>query len=278
MKSDKHCEYCNVLITNRNSKKYCSIKCYNKARIGRKPTEAALSKMRGRKLSAETIAKQNAAKQRSVILKIGDFTCEKCKKYFDTNTALRAHKSYCNASEHEEISNVVCEICDRAYRTKRGLKIHITLCHTSSENVKFIRSEKMKQARSNHKFRLDSAAEIAFYNEIKCHYPDTVRNFKIDGYRHIYDMFIPSQNVIIEFDGDFWHGNEKLHKLSARMHHQHDIDFLHTEHAKICGYNILRIWQSNAEIFIAYLEEMQNANSSCNKNQIDIARFTTTCV
>ena len=78
---------------------------------------------------------------------------------------------------------------------------------------------------------------------------DVVHKFKIEGITHEYDFFVPSKNVIIEFDGDYWHGNKKLYELSSRMKRQYQIDKVWNEKAIAAGYRIIRVWASESKDF-----------------------------
>ncbi|MBP3546849.1 MAG: hypothetical protein J6K16_06960 [Alphaproteobacteria bacterium] len=61
--------------------------------------------------------------------------------------------------------------------------------------------------------RQTSFAEQAFYYYIKKIYPDTISRYKADflGKMEL-DIFIPSVNIAIEYDGEAWHKNNKIHK------------------------------------------------------------------
>jgi hypothetical protein len=83
----------------------------------------------------------------------------------------------------------------------------------------------------------------------------------IPDYSHVYDIFIPSTNTIIEFDGDFWHGNKNLYVLSDRMKKQFRLDESNSAKAISSGYKIVRVWQSESHTYVEILKGIKNDNS-----------------
>ena len=58
------------------------------------------------------------------------------------------------------------------------------------------------------------------------------------------DIFISSLNLIIETDGDYWHGNiNKYPKLNKWQLEQREEDSIRTNELQEKGYNVLRLWE-----------------------------------
>jgi len=72
-----------------------------------------------------------------------------------------------------------------------------------------------------------------------------IEQFEIDGW--FYDCFIPEKNLILEFDGDYWHANVKEDCINNRLENQWEIDRKKDNLAIKKGYNIIRIRESNKE-------------------------------
>jgi very-short-patch-repair endonuclease len=72
-----------------------------------------------------------------------------------------------------------------------------------------------------------------------------VEQFEIEGW--FYDCFIPEKNLIIEFDGDYWHAAKEEGCTSKRLKHQWEIDRNKDNLAIRKGYNIIRIRESNKD-------------------------------
>ena len=60
----------------------------------------------------------------------------------------------------------------------------------------------------------------------------------------IYDFFIPSKNILIEVDGDYWHGKDKqLKEMSLIQKKAFYNDIKKNAIAKNNGYQIERVWE-----------------------------------
>jgi hypothetical protein len=71
--------------------------------------------------------------------------------------------------------------------------------------------------------------------------------------------------LIIEFDGDYWHGNINLFPITARSVKQKNIDKYYTDKALQAGYDIVRVWDSEQNKFIKeLLNGSQNNENSFN--------------
>jgi very-short-patch-repair endonuclease len=241
---------------NRKQKKCCSEECrINKLKTfgtSHHFTEESRNKLRFKR-SEETREKNRLGSNVNRIKKEGIFCCDRCNKIYETNTSLRAHKSSCG---HEKIK-CKCEICEIEFNSKTGLNIHINSMHKKSDSEKEIMSQKMKEAKlkESSKIRKTSKQEDNFYLELKNIFFEVERNFKIKDFYHVYDFYIPKHNLIIEFDGDFWHGNPDLHFLSKRMKKQYMLDENSFVFAKNNSYNIMRIWSSMSSLFLEKVKE-----------------------
>ena len=59
------------------------------------------------------------------------------------------------------------------------------------------------------------------------------------------DVYIPKYNLIIQWDGDYWHGKDKpYNELEERVKKRVDRDRSQDAYLKTCGYNELRFWES----------------------------------
>jgi very-short-patch-repair endonuclease len=235
------CSICgNHYQTTRSKSKTCSKHCH-----GLYLSE----KYKGRKLSEEWIKKQNESKTKDKIVKYGKFACDRCGKIFEKNTSLRAHKARCG----KDIS-LKCDICNKTFKNKSGLGIHKNH-HDENFNKKHTAAAQ-KMVKTRKCPRSTSKSEESFFESLKKILGMKVQHkFRIDGYSHEYDIFIPELNLIIEFDGDYWHGNKSTQDfLTPRMKQQYQIDKSHNEKAILCGYNILRVWSSESNDFLRRIE------------------------
>lgn len=73
-----------------------------------------------------------------------------------------------------------------------------------------------------------------------------IYQFEAKDIGRFYDFYIKSHNVIIEIDGDFWHGNPDLFKQDELKNHQiraQRIDELKNKWALLHGIPLIRIWE-----------------------------------
>jgi len=60
------------------------------------------------------------------------------------------------------------------------------------------------------------------------------------------DIFIPSLNMVIECDGDYWHGNNQMFsddELTEKIINHRRIDDLRTIELTNKGYKVMRLWE-----------------------------------
>lgn len=58
------------------------------------------------------------------------------------------------------------------------------------------------------------------------------------------DAFLPNEKLIIQFDGDYWHGYRKnIFKVESRIQKRMKLDISQDAYLKKCGYKVLRFWE-----------------------------------
>lgn len=217
--------------------KYCSRTCKN----------ASLSiSYKGRKLTPEWLKNQSEAKRRENVLKYGDYECEVCNKKFETNLSLRAHRSYCTSSTLEQ-QDVRCIECNKTFKRQRNYECHIKLKHDSVRNESHRKN--VSAACQGREFQKTSKEEIAFLERLNEIFGvgNVVHKFHIEGVNHEYDFYVPHLKLIVEYDGDYWHGNKARHKLNDDMKNQYWIDMSFTKAAISAGYEVHRVWASESQ-------------------------------
>jgi very-short-patch-repair endonuclease len=88
---------------------------------------------------------------------------------------------------------------------------------------------------------------------------DFVHQYEVEGFN--YDFYIPSKNILIEVDGDYWHAHpDKYVELNNMQKKNKGLDKLKTKHAADRSYQLLRFWErditSNRFEVIANLMEI----------------------
>lgn len=92
----------------------------------------------------------------------------------------------------------------------------------------------------------DTSIEVKIQNFLKQLGIEFYTHFWINiehGYQC--DILIPSMNLVIQFDGDYWHGNPDKYKVFLEKQKKRKrIDTSQNAYFKKCGFNLLRLWES----------------------------------
>jgi len=67
---------------------------------------------------------------------------------------------------------------------------------------------------------------------------------RLIGDKFCVDAFVPSLNLVIQFDGDYWHGNsQRFPEPSARQRSRMRLDNSQDAYMTACGYRVIRVWE-----------------------------------
>jgi very-short-patch-repair endonuclease len=201
-------------------------------------------KYKGRKLTPEWQEKINVHKTKDKVIKYGVYVCDSCGKVFEKNTSLRSHHATC----HQREKIFYCDKCEYTHKSPGALWLH-----------------KMRYHEKEEAFCLRSKPEIAFEHEIRAIIGslNLEISFIIPGCNHRYDFCIPEKRIVIEFDGDYWHGNPKIFEPSERNQYQQNVDRYYTNQAIKAGYTVFRVWESETGEFLEKLRRIINGIEVC---------------
>lgn len=102
------------------------------------------------------------------------------------------------------------------------------------EVIEICRAAKIKNLKDGVYSSSVSKGELVLLSKLREKVGEVVHQFTVSDYHRVYDMYIPSLNLIVEYDGDYWHREEKyLNK-----------DTKDTAKAVKRGYQIFRYWES----------------------------------
>ena len=72
-----------------------------------------------------------------------------------------------------------------------------------------------------------------------------IRQHLIGG-KFCVDAFIPGSSLVVQFDGDYWHGNPvKFPNPDARQVKRQQLDQSQDAYMRACGFTVLRFWESD---------------------------------
>ncbi len=112
---------------------------------------------------------------------------------------------------------------------------------------------KIKESRAKQIFPVrDSLPEIKIQNFLRQLNIEFIphKNIKEIEHRYQCDIFIPSINLVIECDGDYWHGNinnPRFKILNKYQINTKEVDNIRTKELEEKGFNVLRLWESDIE-------------------------------
>lgn len=96
------------------------------------------------------------------------------------------------------------------------------------------RQIKIQQYKDGVYWSTTSLGEKELLGKLRERFEVVIHQFTVPNYHRVYDMYIPSLNLIVEYDGNYWHREEKY--LSK--------DSKDTEKAIKRGFKIFRYWES----------------------------------
>lgn len=136
-------------------------------------------------------------------------------------------------------------------KRSKALKGRTFLDLHSPEKAYQIR-QKIKEARSKQVFPLtDTKIEVKiqdFLDKLSIKYQKH-RNMVEMERSYQSDIFIPSMNLVLECDGDYWHGslelcNQDYRNLNEKQRVQRIKDYLRTKELEYLGFKVLRLWEN----------------------------------
>jgi len=161
---------------------------------------------------------------------------EKAKK-IKRKISIQTKKSMSNENVKNKLKNGLIEYYKHNEHPRQNKK-------HSKETIK-----KIKSARANQIFPVtDTSIEVKIQNFLKQLGIDFFTHQYIKEIEHSYqcDILIPSMNLVIECDGDYWH------KYPIGK----DIDHIRTNELIEKGFKVLRLWER--EIRVMNVEDLQN--------------------
>ena len=130
-------------------------------------------------------------------------------------------------------------------------KEHAEKCRQNgrSENSILRNREKIHRMLTETEFSLSSKKETEFIEH--CVKPlgiDYDTQYYLKDIHHYCDVFIPSKNIIIEFQGDYWHGNPLKYSDDELSEYQKKKVIKDNELREYCsenGINLIEVWESD---------------------------------
>jgi len=115
-----------------------------------------------------------------------------------------------------------CKTCSKAFKKKLTLKqrtdkFQPKFCSKDCALAYSISSQRKVAKRVNNRIPKSSKEEKVFGDMLRSFFPKLESQWKINGYEHHYDFYSPELNLIIEYNGEYWH-NKPKNRIKDRKH------------------------------------------------------------
>lgn len=221
------CVSCGVVVTDHMSakQKYCSLECY---RTNKRPT----------RLTGEEIA------------------CEVCGKLsYISGKRLKTTKNFFCSPEHanewqgRNKDEYICKTCSNPFRRSPSNKNHTTPTYCSvacrdadPDHVARLIGLNADQAKGK-----TNKLELAGYAILDGLGIPYRRQELLFG-KFCVDAFYPNSKIVIQFDGDYWHGNPlKFPQPDKRQARRMWMDRSQDAYLKKAGCTVLRFWETDVK-------------------------------
>ena len=153
----------------------------------------------------------------------------------------------CNQWQGRNKTEHVCKICARTFfwSPSRHKVANITYCSPRCRDRDPARREMLLRMNVIQQQTSPTSLERAGYTLMKDAGIEFVAQHQIGG-KFVVDAFIEACGVVVQFDGDYWHGNPKrFSKLDARQHARRTLDRSQDAYMKRCGLLVIRFWEND---------------------------------
>lgn len=207
---DRYCKYCGGIIPPKKdrsyNKDYCSRKCSGLAR-----------------------------QKRTIII------CKNCGKEFEYCEGHNGKRQFCSRGCQNKFGRVKlnCKECGKEFERIKYWKNKQIYCSKTCQTKSETWRAKIREERWNQVFPLiDSKPE----QKLQQFCVDL--GFEFEKHKHIHivhryqaDLYLPKLNMVVEADGDYWHGDLKPEQKKK--------DEIRTKEMIEKGYKVLRLWESD---------------------------------
>jgi very-short-patch-repair endonuclease len=197
-----------------------------------------------------------------------DANCEQCGKaiYVKKRQSEKHRAFFCgidcsNMWQGRNKDTFTCKVCGKTFRwsasRRRGYKV--TYCSIPCRDADPDRKAMlvaMTAAQAKMKPNKLERAGYAMLDALNIEYE---QQHPIGG-KFCVDAFVPSVGLVIQFDGDYWHGNPDVFpEPDARQRHRMKLDISQDAYMAACGYRVLRLWETHIRKSPEQVEDLVRA-------------------
>jgi very-short-patch-repair endonuclease len=164
-------------------------------------------------------------------------------------TEVFCGKAHANEWQSKNKTSHICKMCGGTFQwsPSRQKAYNITYCSLECRDADPDRYTRLIEMNAMQQRRFQSSIERIGYAVLDALGVAYDPQFVIGG-KFCVDAFIPSHGIVVQFDGDYWHGNpEKFPKPDARQQKRMRLDVSQDAYMVACGYRVLRFWGSDLQ-------------------------------
>lgn len=248
----------------RNEQKYCSIKCKGIAsRLKSVQCEFCGTTFKPKVMLHKKFCSSQC---KSAARKNGtNVSCDYCREtiYLAKGRLQKAKHYFCSLAHQIKWQKrgklrFICKICKKEFywspsRIKQQNPIYCSiLCRDQDPDR---RKQLLKMIAIQQNFYPNKLEKQGYkmLKSFKIHFDKQ----KVVGNKFVVDAYIPKCRTIIQFDGDYWHGNiKKFPILDKRQQRRRCIDKSQNAYFRKCGYHVIRIWESQMKSNPSYVRRL----------------------
>lgn len=244
------CVACGTTVTERMpaGRKYCSLECYR--HHGRRPT------------------RRTGAERRCAIC---DTPVYLNSKRIEITTTFFCGPEHANEWQGRNKTTHSCKTCGNAFRKSPAFSVHgnPTYCSMACRDADPDRRTKLidmnlKQAIQNEPNSLEKAGYVML-DDIGVRHE---RQHLIGG-KFCVDAFIPEVALVVQFDGDYWHGHPaNFPNPDARQIRRMSLDRSQDAYMAACGFEVLRLWESDIKQRPEHVRHLLSQTVARRRNQL----------
>jgi len=232
--------------------RYCSVRC--KSLAARKPRKVCPTC--GKSLPYTIGCKKGkycSSKCAGVAIRKRVFVvCVECGREFERKPTALREKNFCSkkcfdAHQREGRREFVCKTCNRMFAV-RGRKRNPTYCSRICRDrdpdfiSRLARQNKRQQRRSGLN-NLELAGR-SILDGLGVSFQEQVLLLE----RFTVDVVLVDRKIVIEWDGDYWHGNPKKYPTpTVSQSKVQRKDRSSSAYLRKCGYTVLRFWETDVK-------------------------------
>jgi len=269
---DKYCKHCGELISKKRGKEYdtkifCNQKCHHEyyrlknTKICEICGKKYISYQKNSKYCSQDCANLRRSLENEYI------PCDNCGKLVEVRKSRKRDRKnfFCNSKCHRQYEkenytprvkkiNKICKICGKQFEVypsyekqskDNGYEIlYCSIeCRNNDKERMTEKASNMNKIQSNKKgLNLIETIMEKILNDLKLDFKSQHLMFD----KFLVDFYLPNYNLVIQCDGDYWHGHPsklKEGKPDKRQDKRMKLDKSQDAYMKKCGVNILRFWE-----------------------------------